>query len=158
MKAVRIITIGTAFGLASCTSYQQQAGVVGGIAGALAGAAFGDDHQDVIAGAAVGAGIGAGAAAIHENEVRKRQYRDGRDYDRYGMQPDDQQVYEPAPRERAPRMEDPEPENDYPTAQRSEVSGQVISPYPPHRKIDVTGFSSGQLAKDPTSGEIFRVP
>ncbi len=67
MKAARIITIGAALGLASCTSYQQQAGVVGGIAGALAGAAFGDDHQDVIAWRGVsvaGAGMRGGAPSV----------------------------------------------------------------------------------------------
>ena len=34
----------------------------------------------------------------------------------------------------------------------------VNSPYPPNRKLDVAGLSSGSLAKDPTTGKIFRVP
>lgn len=36
--------------------------------------------------------------------------------------------------------------------------GFVKSPYPPHRTLDVRGMPSGSLAKDPATGEIFRVP
>jgi hypothetical protein len=34
----------------------------------------------------------------------------------------------------------------------------VLSPYAPYNVIDVQGFRSGQLAKDPSNGKIFRVP
>ena len=170
MKSHHLAILGATLALSSCTSYQQSGAVIGGVAGGLAGAAFGDDHQDVIAGAAVGAGLGAGAAALHENDVRRR------NYDRYGIPApqdnrslppqrnpyeDDYQDYD-APRldSRAP---DPEPREhrrstSYPTAEPSGTPGQVISPYAPHGKIDVSGFNSGQLAKDPSSGKIFRVP
>ncbi len=151
----RIAILGVALTLASCTTYQQSGAVIGAVAGGLAGAAFGDDHQDVVAGAAVGAGLGAGAAAVHENEVRKR------NYDRYGIPqpeggPQDGRGYEQVPPE--PEPEPRRAQGDYPTANPSGVPGQVISPYPPYKKIDVSGFNSGQLAKDPTTGKIFRVP
>jgi hypothetical protein len=117
------------------------------VAGGLAGAAFGDDHQDVIAGAAAGAAVGAGAAAIHENHVRQR------DYARYGIPPENES--QPAPRTQTP----PAPQQtDYPVAQRTDDPNEVLSPYPPHHRINVEGFKAGQLARDPKNQKIFRVP
>lgn len=142
MKKLAIPTMAlVALGLVSCTGYQQQGALIGGLAGAGLGAAFGDDHQDVIAGAAVGAGLGAAGAAAHENVVRQREsaYR----------QPPSQGGQAPPP---------PQESEDYPTAQRTTTPGEVLSPYPPHNRIDVTGFSRGALVKDPQTGEIFRVP
>ncbi|MBK1827874.1 hypothetical protein [Haloferula rosea] len=137
-------------GMASCTTYQQQAGLIGGVAGAAAGAAFGDDSQDVIAGAAAGAALGAGAAAVHENHVRKR------DYARYGI---------PAPEDNPPAGGSggapPPPKQEsteYPVAQRTSDPNEVLSPYPPHHRINVEGFKSGQLARDPKNQKIFRIP
>lgn len=59
----------------------------------------------------------------------------------------------------------PEPEatgtntsGDYPTARKTTKASEVISPYAPYNVIDVEGFSSGQLARDPSNGKIFRVP
>lgn len=46
----------------------------------------------------------------------------------------------------------------YPTAQRTANRDQVLSPYAPYNVIDVEGFKTGQLAKDPSNGKIFRVP
>lgn len=157
----------------SCSPYQQTAGAWGGLAGAMAGAAFGDDHQDVVAGAAVGAALGAGGAAAHEESRRRQQGSYGtRDYDRYGIPPQQRnqtqrsgygQDYEQRSYERAPALDDslldePAAEPEYPVARRSNDPGQVFSPYAPNQRIDVTGFRSGQLAKDPRNGKIFRVP
>ncbi len=46
----------------------------------------------------------------------------------------------------------------YPMAERTANPNQVISPYAPFNVIDVTGFNSGQLARDPTNNKIFRIP
>lgn len=46
----------------------------------------------------------------------------------------------------------------YPTAQRTANPEQVISPYEPFNVIDVAGFASGKLARDPSNQKIFRVP
>lgn len=46
----------------------------------------------------------------------------------------------------------------YPTAQRTDNPEQVLSPYGPFNVIDITGFKSGQLARDPSNQKIFRVP
>jgi hypothetical protein len=146
MPTVTMISL-VVLGLASCTSYQQQGALVGGLVGAVAGALLGDDHQDVIAGAAVGAGVGAAGAAVHENEMRRR------NADYYGN-PTPRQYQEPG--QSAPQPE-PQPQ-DYPTAQRTTTPGEVLSPYPPNNRIDVSGFRSGQLVKDPKTGQIFRVP
>lgn len=46
----------------------------------------------------------------------------------------------------------------YPFAERTDSPDRVISPYSPYNVIDVEGFRSGQLAKDPSNGKIFRIP
>jgi len=57
------------------------------------------------------------------------------------------------------RFERPPTREQYPTAERTDNPNQVISPYAPdYNVIDVEGFRSGQLAKDPSNGKIFRVP
>lgn len=132
-------------GAVGCSSYQQQGALMGGLAGAGLGAIFGDDHQDAVAGAAIGAGLGAAGAAAHEN-ARRQQQGFGRG---------------PATFQRAPQRFPGTPQTQarqYPTAQRTTTPGQVFSPYPPHHRIDVTGYRSGQLVRDPETSEIFRVP
>jgi hypothetical protein len=47
---------------------------------------------------------------------------------------------------------------DYPTARKTANPNEVISPYDPYNLIDVEGFTSGQLARDPSNNKIFRVP
>jgi len=46
----------------------------------------------------------------------------------------------------------------YPTATKTANPDRVLSPYPPYNVIDVAGIKSGKLAKDPSTGEVFRVP
>ncbi len=46
----------------------------------------------------------------------------------------------------------------YPTAERTANPDQVLSPYEPYNVIDVAGFKSGQLVRDPSNQKIFRVP
>ncbi|WP_411827750.1 hypothetical protein [Luteolibacter sp. AS25] len=54
---------------------------------------------------------------------------------------------------------DPVPSRDqYPTATGTANPNQVLSPYKPYNVIDIEGFRSGQLAKDPSNGQIFRIP
>ena len=57
-----------------------------------------------------------------------------------------------------PPRPQPKPRREYPVAERTEKPGMVISPYAPYNVIDVEGFQSGALAKDPSNGKIFRVP
>jgi hypothetical protein len=52
----------------------------------------------------------------------------------------------------------PLPKQDYPMGETTGNPNRVISPYKPYNVIDVTGFKSGALAKDPSNGKIFRVP
>ncbi len=63
----------------------------------------------------------------------------------------------PAPQ---PQPEPPPPTatGGYPTAQRTANPDQVLSPYEPYNVIDVAGFKTGQLARDPSNQKIFRVP
>jgi len=51
----------------------------------------------------------------------------------------------------------PRPE-EYPVAKPTKNPDQVISPYEPYNVIDVSGFHSGQLARDPSNRKIFRLP
>jgi hypothetical protein len=45
-----------------------------------------------------------------------------------------------------------------PVAAKSSKPGRVKLPFPPYSELDVSGMPSGSLAKDPTSGRIFRIP
>jgi hypothetical protein len=59
---------------------------------------------------------------------------------------------------RPPAAPSPAARKEYPVAERTNNPNQVLSPYEPYNVIDVAGFKSGQLAKDPSNGKIFRVP
>jgi len=50
------------------------------------------------------------------------------------------------------------PEKEFPPAIKTDSPNRVKSPYPPYRDLDVTGLPTGSLAKDPSTGEIFRMP
>jgi hypothetical protein len=69
----------------------------------------------------------------------------------------DQNDNDPAPEPPAPPSP-PTATGGYPTATRTENPDQVLSPYEPYNVIDVAGFKSGQLARDPSNQKIFRVP
>lgn len=140
--------------LNSCTPYQQQGAGIGALGGAAVGALAGDDRRDVARGAVIGAALGTGIAAAQENARRRNTPPDG-DYYRGddGGYRDDyrEERYEERPRTTQ--------RQDYPYAERTSNPNRVISPYGPnYNVIDVTGFRSGQLAKDPSNGKIFRVP
>jgi len=74
--------------------------------------------------------------------------------DPYGQAPDPYgQNQSPAPQsERSLRP------GEYPAARSTDNPNEVISPYEPFNVIDVEGFRSGQLARDPSNQKIFRVP
>jgi hypothetical protein len=72
--------------------------------------------------------------------------RDDRNSGYYDAGPDRQPDERPATRD------------EYPSAEKTANPNQVLSPYAPYNVIDVEGFRSGQLAKDPSNGKIFRVP
>lgn len=78
------------------------------------------------------------------------------------LAPDSYQTY-PSPYQAPPAPTPPEPApptatGGYPTARPTEDPDQVISPYDPFNVIDVAGFKSGQLVRDPSNRKIFRVP
>ena len=98
--------------------------------GAAAGAIIGGAATGRVQGAVIGAGIGAATGALIGAAVEEDQAR------RYG----------------------PVPEGGYPWARWSGTPGLVISPYPPHRLVDVRGIPRGALVRDPSTGGIFRRP
>ena len=69
-------------------------------------------------------------------------------------------VDDPAPDDPRPGYGDPPPvpPGEYPVATPTANPNEVISPFPPYNRIDIEGFSSGQLARDPSNKQIFRVP
>lgn len=133
-------SIAAALTFTSCTPYQQQGAGVGALGGAAIGAIAGDGSGDVVRGAAIGAAAGAGGAALKEELDR----RNGNTY------------RQPAPQ--APATPTPPAASSYPAATRTANPNHVISPYPPHNVVDITGFEPGELARDKTTGKIFEVP
>lgn len=126
-------------GLSSCTQYQAQGAGVGALAGGALGALVGDDGGDVVRGAAIGAAAGAGAAALKEHHDKKNQ-----------------DFTPPPPREQ---------NTSYPKGYKTQNPNQVISPFDPHNLIDISNnpktgrpFVSGDLVRDPSNGQIFRIP
>jgi predicted small secreted protein len=98
--------------------------------GAATGAIIGAAATGHARGAAIGAASGAAAGALIGHAIQEDQAA------RY----------------------DPVPEGGYPWAERSETPGLVVSPYYPHRLVDVRGIPHGALVRDPSSGGIFRKP
>jgi hypothetical protein len=77
---------------------------------------------------------------------------------------DEQKVVEETPAPKLPPKEIAQPSattssrKEVPVATRSGKPGRVKSPFPPFTELDITGLNSGSLAKDPGTGQVFRVP
>jgi hypothetical protein len=102
----------------------------GAAAGAGAGAIIGGLATGHTRGAVIGAAAGAATGALIGRAIQEDRARE------YG----------------------PPPEGGYPLARWSGTPGLVISPYPPHRLVDVRGIPRGALVRDPSTGGIFRKP
>jgi hypothetical protein len=63
----------------------------------------------------------------------------------------------PGPKKEEPLPPDPKLDQ-YPMAEKTVNPNYVISPYAPYNVINVQDFRSGQLAMDPSTNKIFRVP
>src|SRR3954468_2136341 len=98
--------------------------------GAGAGAIIGGLATGHTRGAAIGAAAGAATGALVGHAIQEDRARE------YG----------------------PIPEGGYPVAEWSGEPGLVVSPYPPHRLVDVRGIPHGALVRDPSSGRVFRRP
>jgi predicted small secreted protein len=98
--------------------------------GAAAGAIIGGAATGRVRGAAIGAAAGALTGTLIGSAIQEDEAR------RYG----------------------PPPAGGYPVAQWSGTRGLVISPYPPHRLVDVRGIPHGAMVRDPSSGGIFIRP
>ncbi len=48
--------------------------------------------------------------------------------------------------------------DEYPEAKATQDPNVVVSPFPPNKKINITGFLPGDLARDPHTNQIFRIP
>ena len=102
----------------------------GAAAGAGAGAIIGGLASGGRRGALIGAAAGAATGALIGRAIQEDRARE------YG----------------------PPPEGGYPMARWSGTPGLVVSPYPPHRLVDVRGIPRGALVRDPSTGGIFRRP
>ncbi len=74
-----------------------------------------------------------------------------RDYARYGIIPDGGSDGYSAKGPMAAA-------DSYPVARRTTRVGFVENPYAEDRLLNVSGYESGQLVRDPESGGVFRVP
>ena len=141
-----LLATATVLILASCQSPTQ----TGILAGATGGAIIGGVADDSAGGAAIGAVLGglAGGLAGRYVEYRAERYRPPRQspppsgYEQAQVTPE-------APRQTTPN---------YPTARPSNQPGRVFSPHSPHNLINTEGFRSGDLAIDPTTNKVFRIP
>jgi hypothetical protein len=140
-KKIILASILTA-SLISCTPTQQQGAGLGVLGGGVLGALTGNGSQSVVKGAAVGAAVGVGLAALKESQNRGYNHNQSNHYDQQRSNYDQQ-------RSQSSR---------YPYAERTNNRYQVISPYSPYNVVDVRGFSSGELVRDPSTNQIFRVP
>jgi hypothetical protein len=66
-----------------------------------------------------------------------------------------QETPPPAPQ---PSPAPPAAPDRFPTATRTDNPNEVLSPFEPYNVIDIAGFKTGQLARDPSNKKIFRVP
>lgn len=98
--------------------------------GAATGAIIGGAATGHVRGAAIGAAAGAAAGALIGAAIQEDEAR---------------RTYPPPP-------------GGYPMAEWSGRPGLVISPYPPHRLVDVRGIPHGALVRDPSTGGIFVKP
>ena len=98
--------------------------------GAAAGAIIGGAATGHVRGAAIGAAAGAATGALVGHAIAEERARE------YG----------------------PVPPGGYPYAQWSGRPGLVVSPYPPHRLVDIRGIPRGALVRDPSTGGVFRRP
>ena len=74
---------------------------------------------------------------------------------------DRQQVAPPTKRELPDSQTGTQPRldsEDIPVGTKGSKPGRVKIPFPPYTELDVTGLQPGSLAKDPTSGKVFRLP
>lgn len=138
LPAVTALAAASLVSFSSCTSYQAQGAGVGALAGGAIGALAGDDRGDVLKGAALGAAAGAGAAALKEQHDKKKESQ---------------------------KPSRPKTSRHHPTGYKTQDPFQIISPFKPNNLIDIsknpkTGqpFVSGDYAKDPSNGQIFRIP
>lgn len=112
---------------------------------------------------------------VYPGESRQQSHRSGPEPESYARDYRDSRYFgddEPGSRDLRMRDRDRDPRGEYderdqgtvpgpssyPTAERTDNPGRVISPYAPYNVIDVEGFRPGQLAKDPSNGKIFRIP
>ena len=86
----------------------------------------------------------------HTRMDPNRPYSGQNDPNRPYSEPNDPNISQPVPNQ---------PTRDqYPVAERTANPNHVISPYAPYNVINVEGFRTGQLAKDPSNQKIFRIP
>ncbi len=130
-KLLKLGVVGIAAGSLALSGCEDPNAGKGAVWGAVAGAGIGAIAGDDAGAIAKGAAIGAGVGAIAGAVAKAKRYKGGGGYPDSGS---------------------------YPTASRTNNPNVVRSPYSPYNEIDVRGFSSGELAIDPTTDKVFRVP
>jgi hypothetical protein len=142
---ITTLSLSIAFALSGCDTPGQSAGL-GAAAGALFGAAAsGGRPGAVLQGAAIGAGTGYVVGKIVQHDRREREEYDDQDPN-YRDRDDDRGDYHGDTRDGLPM------------GRPTRHDGFVISPYPPHNRIDVRGIPSGAKVMDPSVNRVFINP
>jgi hypothetical protein len=141
------VTLFLALAMTGCDTPGKSAGLGAAIGGAVGAVASRGRPWGVLQGAALGAGTG--------YLVGKVVQRDRREEDEYSGD-------DPNNRDRDHDHGDGDFEVDsrtgLPVARPTHHDGYVISPYPPHNRIDVQGIPSGSKVIDPSVNKVFINP
>jgi Glycine zipper len=138
------ITLPIALLLSGCDTPGQSAGLGAAIGGAFGALASRGRPWGVLQGAALGAATGYVVGKVVQHDRREEDYYD-----------DDPYYRDHDYRDRDFPIDS---RTGLPVARPSHHEGFVISPYPPHNRIDVRDIPSGAKVMDPSTNHVFINP
>jgi hypothetical protein len=140
------VTLFLALAMTGCDTPGKSAGLGAAIGGAVGAVASRGRPWGVLQGAAIGAGTGYMVGKVVQHDRRA----------------EDDEYAEDAPNGRGPEHGEGDFQVDsrtgLPVARPTHHDGFVISPYPPHNRIDVQGIASGAKVMDPSVNKVFINP
>jgi len=134
------ITLPIALLLSGCETPGRSAGLGAAIGGAVGAVASRGRPWGILQGAALGAATGYVVGKVVQHDRREEE-----EYENGGPHGDDHGFYT-------------DEQTGLPVARPSHHDGFVISPYPPHNRIDVQGIDHGAKVMDPSVNQVFINP
>jgi hypothetical protein len=134
------ITLPIALALSGCETPGRSAGLGAAIGGAVGAVASRGRPWGILQGAALGAATGYVVGKVVQHDREQEEYYEGapRHYDDHDFPIDDR--------------------TGLPVGHPTHHEGFVISPYPPHNRIDVNGIPPGAKVMDPSVNQVFINP